>query len=96
MLSGTCNILGHMTDPADAAPGSITSSRRPKRSRVDISELTMIVRPPGDPSAVQAFTEAEAAEARQYAAAMDAEVEPLAGARVATDDDARAVQRRRD
>ena len=68
-----------MTDPIDAAPGSITNSQRPKRSRAAIAELTTIVRPPGNPSAVQAFTAAEAAEAMHYAEATGASVEPLAG-----------------
>ncbi|MGJ0121680.1 hypothetical protein ACQ7HM_20965 [Williamsia sp. MIQD14] len=69
-----------MTDPVDTTTsGSITNSQRPKRARAAIAELTLIVRPPGNPSAVQAFTAAEASEAQRYADAMDAAVEPLAG-----------------
>lgn len=68
-----------MTDLVDTAAGSITSTQRPKRARASISELTMIVRPARNPSAVRAFTAAEASEAERYARAMGAEVESLPG-----------------
>ncbi len=73
-LSAAWNRLRCMTDPVDAAAGSFTSSNRPKRARATIAELTMIVRPPGEPSAVQAFTAAELREAQEYAAKMGAQV----------------------
>jgi len=57
----------------------VTSSQRPKRARVAVADLALIVRPAGRPDAVQAFTAAEAEDARRYAAAMSADVEPLAG-----------------
>lgn len=79
-MSGGLPILGGMTDPVDAAPGSFANTQRPKRVRATIAELTLIVRPTGNPSAVQAFTAAEATEARQYADRMGAHVEPLSGA----------------
>lgn len=69
-----------MTDPVDSTPGSITNSQRPKRSPASIAALTLIVRPVGNPAAVQAFTDSEAAEAQRYADAMGAVVERLAGA----------------
>ncbi|WP_045824985.1 hypothetical protein [Williamsia herbipolensis] len=69
-----------MTDPVDTSRASVTSSQPPKRARVALSDLALIVRPAGRPAAVQAFTAAEAEDARRYAAAMGAEVEPLAGA----------------
>lgn len=78
-VSQVWNTVAAMTDPVDTSAGSITSSNRPKRARVDISELTLIVRPPGNPAAVQAFTDAEADEAHRYATSIDAQVEPLAG-----------------
>lgn len=68
-----------MTDPVDAAAGSFASSQRPKRARTTIAELTLIVRPDGNPLGVQAFTDAEAAEAQAYADAMGTQVERLAG-----------------
>lgn len=66
-----------MTEPEEPSRGSVTSSQRPKRARVALSELAWIVRPAGRPGAVQAFTDGEFGDAREYAAAMGAEVEPL-------------------
>lgn len=57
----------------------MTSSQPPKRARVALSDLAFIVRPAGRPDAVQAFTAGEGEDVRRYAAAMGAQVEPLAG-----------------
>nr|AQS22468.1 hypothetical protein pCBMA213_2_00104 [Mycolicibacterium sp. CBMA 213] len=55
------------------------SERRPPARRRDnkISDFTMLVRVPGDPSAIRVFTAAAAAEAAQYAADTGGTVEDL-------------------
>lgn len=80
LLSDHAPTVVAMTDPVDSTPGSITNSQRPKRSPASIAALTLIVRPVGNPTAVQTFTDSEAAEAQRYADAMGAVVERLAGA----------------
>ena len=49
----------------------------PKRARVRVGELVLIVRPPGRPAAVRAFTSAEADEAFAYAASVGGVVDEL-------------------
>ena len=78
-VSDERHILDGMTDPVDTSAGSFANSQRPKRARATIAELALIVRPPGNPSAVQAFTADEASDAQQYADVMGAQVEPLPG-----------------
>lgn len=66
-----------MTENIDTA-GSPPSSRvAPNRIRVPLAELTLIVRPPGRPTAIRAFTAAEFVDAQAYAADSDAPVEQL-------------------
>lgn len=60
-----------MTEPT-------TDRRAPKRTRVQVADLTLIVRPVGQPTAIAAFTDDERAEATAYAARMGALVEHLA------------------
>ncbi|GAB2668243.1 hypothetical protein GCM10027169_32640 [Gordonia jinhuaensis] len=64
-----------MTEPNAA------DRRAPKRARVQVADLTLIVRPNGRPDKIAAFTDSEADEANDYAARMGAHVE-----RLATDD----------
>lgn len=61
-----------MTDPTAA------DRRTPKRARVQVTDLTLIVRPAGQPSKIAAFTADELAEATAYAERMGAQVEDLA------------------
>lgn len=42
---------------------------RKRTSPVDVADFTMLVKVPGHPEAIQAFTDEEAEEARRYAAA---------------------------
>lgn len=61
------------------APG--LSERRPPARRRDtkVSEFTLLVRVPGDPSAIRVFTPDDADEAAQYAAATGGTIEDLPG-----------------
>ncbi|GAA1890747.1 hypothetical protein GCM10009773_18710 [Williamsia serinedens] len=56
-----------MTEPGDAVRGTISSNDRPKRARAAVADLTTIVRVPGHPAAVQAFTDNERTAAQRYA-----------------------------
>lgn len=49
----------------------------PKRAKATLAELTVIVRPPGEPTQIRTFTTDELDEARAYAAATGAAVEDL-------------------
>lgn len=60
-----------MTEPGPA------DRRAPKRARVQVADLTLIVRPTGQPTKIAAFTADERAEADDYAARMGAGVEEL-------------------
>lgn len=56
----------------------MASRNKPTRPQVEnISDLTMIVRPPGRPQTIQAYTDAERADAELYAAEFGAEVATL-------------------
>ncbi len=57
--------------------GTIASSERPKRAKVSAKDLTLIVRVPGHPAAVQAFTGNERTAAQRYADEVGGTVEPL-------------------
>lgn len=59
-----------MTDP-------IGLSSRSKRPSARIEDLVLLVRVPGRPDAVRAFTAAEQEEAESYAATTGGIVEPL-------------------
>lgn len=61
-----------MTEPTAA------DRRAPKRARVQVADLTLIVRPTGRPDKIAAFTDNEADQANDYAARMGAHVEHLA------------------
>lgn len=61
-----------MTDPN--AP---SSHQPPKRPHAAIEDLTLLVRVPGRPDLIQAFTAAEERDAVAYAAACGGTVEPL-------------------
>lgn len=65
-----------MTENIESA-GGISDRRAPKRVRVELADLTLIVRPPGRPAQVRTFTDAEHAEAQTYARETDASVEVL-------------------
>lgn len=57
-----------MTEPANRQK----PSRRPT-----VSELELLVRPPGNPMGIRAYTAAERADAELYAASVGATVETL-------------------
>ncbi|MCK5755974.1 MAG: hypothetical protein KAH46_25040 [Mycobacterium sp.] len=57
--------------------GTIASSERPKRVKALVGDLTLIVRVPGHPAAVQAFTDNERTAAQRYADAVGGTVELL-------------------
>lgn len=58
--------------------GGVRDRRPPKRARVPLSDLVLIVRPPGQHGAIRAFTNEEKAEADRYAAQHGVDVEHLA------------------
>ena len=55
----------------------MSSRQSPNRALASLVELELIVRPPGDPAAVRAFTAAEQADAEQYARETGTTVERL-------------------
>lgn len=57
--------------------GTIASSERPRRAKAPVGDLTLIVRVPGHPAAVQAFTDNERTAAQLYADDVGGTVEPL-------------------
>ena len=61
-----------MTDPS-----GLSSRQSPKRPPARLEDLVLLVRVPGRPDAVRAFTTAEQSEADAYAAAEGGIVEPL-------------------
>ncbi|MDV6310027.1 hypothetical protein [Gordonia amicalis] len=65
-----------MTESIESA-GGISDRRAPKRGRVALADLTLIVRPPGRPAQIRAFTDAERAEAATYASETGASVDLL-------------------
>lgn len=58
--------------------GTIATNDRLKRARAAVAELAVIVRVPGHPGAVQAFTDNERTAAQRYADEVSGTVEPLA------------------
>lgn len=65
-----------MTENIESA-GGIHDRRALKRTRVNLSDLSLIVRPPGRPQQIRAFTDAEQNEARAYASETGADIDPL-------------------
>ena len=57
--------------------GTIASNDRPKRGKAAVGDLTLIVRVPGHPAAVQTFTDNERTAAQRYAHEVGSSVEPL-------------------
>lgn len=62
---------------ADAHPHHTVQKPRRRTEPVDVTDFTMLVRVPGQPDAIRAFTDAENAEAHQYAAETGGTVVPL-------------------
>lgn len=56
---------------------SPVESRVKPRGSEKLSELTLIVRPPGRPAEIRTFTDAQRGEAERYATDTGATVEPL-------------------
>lgn len=65
-----------MTENAETAVGP-SNRVAPKRARAAMSELTLIVRPPGRPADVRIFTDAETTEAQAYATEVGGQVDRL-------------------
>jgi hypothetical protein len=53
------------------------SRHAPKRAPVELADLTLLVVVPGRPEDIRAFTDAEAQDAVDYAAATGGTVQPL-------------------
>ncbi|WP_135452604.1 hypothetical protein [Mycobacterium sp. DL99] len=53
------------------------SVRQKPRSNADLADLTLIVRPPGNPFEIRTFTDDQRAEAELYAAEHGGQVESL-------------------
>ena len=64
-----------MTDPDNGGPAN---RQAPKRARVNVADLTLIVHVPGRPADVRVFTDAETDAAQTYASSVGGTVEPLA------------------
>ncbi|MDH3013895.1 hypothetical protein [Gordonia alkanivorans] len=62
---------------SDHDGGGMANRVTPKRARVGLTDLTLIVRPHGDPAAVRAFTADELAEAEAYAKETGGQVDSL-------------------
>jgi hypothetical protein len=62
---------------ADAHPHHTVQKPRRRTDPVDVADFTMLVRVPGRPDAIRAFTDAEDTEAHQYAAETGGTVVPL-------------------
>lgn len=62
---------------AAMSDGPLTSRQKPTRPPASLADLALIVRPPGDPFGIRAYTDAERIDAEVYAAAVGAAVEPL-------------------
>lgn len=62
---------------SDTDTGGVVSRVSPSRARTRLADLTLIVRPPGNPAATRAFTATELAEAESYAREAGGEVEHL-------------------
>ncbi|OCB09333.1 hypothetical protein A5717_25895 [Mycolicibacterium porcinum] len=56
---------------------SIPAVRQKPRGNADLADLTLIVRPPGNPWDIRTFTDDQRAEAEAYAAEHGAQVESL-------------------
>ena len=66
-----------VTEPGEVVRGTIASNDRPKRAKASVGDLTLIVRVPGHPAAVQAFTDNERTAAQRHADDVGGSVEPL-------------------
>ncbi|MCG7635273.1 hypothetical protein MHN80_23435 [Gordonia McavH-238-E] len=65
-----------MTENND--PGGGPANRvAPKRGRVELSDLTFIVRPPGRPAGIRTYTAGELDEAQAYADQTGGQVDQL-------------------
>lgn len=57
-----------MTEAGDPSPHHVVQRPRKRTDQVQVSDFTMLVRVPGQPDAIRVFTDAEAEEAKRYAA----------------------------
>lgn len=62
---------------ADAHPHHVVQKPRKRTEALTVADITMLVRVPGRPQEIRAFTDAEESEARQYAANTGGTVVPL-------------------
>jgi hypothetical protein len=66
-----------VTENIDGTTGALTNRVAPKRGRAALTDLTLIVRPPGCSAKIRIYTAAEATEAQAYAAETGGVVEQL-------------------
>lgn len=65
-----------MTENNDTGAGP-TNRVAPKRGRVELGDLTLIVRPPGRPADIRTYTANEITEAQAYAEQAGGQVDRL-------------------
>lgn len=61
----------------DAHPHHVVQKPRKRTQQITVADIAMLVRVPGRPTAIRAYTAEEEAEALQYAAATGGTVVPL-------------------
>jgi len=66
-----------VTEDASPYPHHVVQKPRKRADHVDVADFTMLVRVPGQPSAVRAFTDADTDEAHRYAADTGGTIVPL-------------------
>jgi hypothetical protein len=67
--------MGHVSE--DAYPHHVVQRPRKRTNPVDVADFTLLVKVPGQPAAIKAFTDDEADDARKYAADIGGTVVPL-------------------
>lgn len=68
MVSVATTTMGHVTENASPHPHHVVQKPRKRTTPVEVADFTMLVKVPGQPEAIKAFTDDEAEEARKYAA----------------------------
>lgn len=77
MVSVATTTMGQVTENASPHPHHVVQKPRKRTTPVEVADFTMLVKVPGQPEAIKAFTDDEAEEARKYAADTGGTVVPL-------------------
>ena len=77
MVSVATTTMGQVTENASPHPHHVVQKPRKRTTPVEVADFTMLVKVPGQPEAIRAFTADEADEARKYAADTGGTVVPL-------------------